>query len=353
MKFKIAVILLSLCVVIGFPAWERFRPQRIAIVYIATGRYIDFWDTFYVSAEKNFVPEMKKHYFVMTDDTKRTFPKNVTRIYLKQMEWPYITLLRYHFVDWIKDKIKPYDYAFFFNANAVIVSKLGPEILPDETHRLVATKHPAFYDEIPEKLPFEYNVKSKAYVPLEWRKNYFQTGFSGGRTDAYLAMNAELKERTIDDLKNGIIAWVHDESHYNWFMSQKNPVILGPNYIFGTGLEPAVVEKFAPEMKIIMLNKASDLFGGHACMRGQEECPRPYDYRYVEGGHLRYLIHPWWSDWYEFKSSDKACLFNSDICASIKTLENGLIRFDWDDGGSSNFRKTDVDFVLVWDSMNE
>ena len=53
--------------------------MNIAILYIATGRYITFWNDFFKSAEKYFITQATKHYFVFTDsqnpiegeDTKR------------------------------------------------------------------------------------------------------------------------------------------------------------------------------------------------------------------------------------------------------------------------------------------
>lgn len=42
--------------------------KKVAILYIATGRYTVFWDYFYQSAESNLLRECKKHYFVFTDN---------------------------------------------------------------------------------------------------------------------------------------------------------------------------------------------------------------------------------------------------------------------------------------------
>ena len=41
--------------------------MNIGILYIATGRYITFWEEFFKSAEKYFITEATKHYFVFTD----------------------------------------------------------------------------------------------------------------------------------------------------------------------------------------------------------------------------------------------------------------------------------------------
>lgn len=40
---------------------------RIGILYIATGRYYVFWEDFYKSAEKYFLPNLEKQYFIFSD----------------------------------------------------------------------------------------------------------------------------------------------------------------------------------------------------------------------------------------------------------------------------------------------
>ena len=47
-------------------------PKNIAVLYIMTNRYTVFWEDFYKSAEKNFLPHHNKHYFIFTDDEKMT-----------------------------------------------------------------------------------------------------------------------------------------------------------------------------------------------------------------------------------------------------------------------------------------
>ena len=39
-------------------------PKKIAILYISTGKYIRFWEDFYNSANKNFLPRHKKTFFL-------------------------------------------------------------------------------------------------------------------------------------------------------------------------------------------------------------------------------------------------------------------------------------------------
>lgn len=59
-------------------------PKNIAILYIATGRYICFWKDFYSSMQKFFLPKHKKTYFL--------FPEYViteSHIYDAFREFPY------------------------------------------------------------------------------------------------------------------------------------------------------------------------------------------------------------------------------------------------------------------------
>lgn len=45
-------------------------PEKIAILYIALGRYGVFWKDFYRSCEKYFLSDCKKTYFLWTDNKK-------------------------------------------------------------------------------------------------------------------------------------------------------------------------------------------------------------------------------------------------------------------------------------------
>ena len=43
------------------------QSKSIGILYICTGKYIAFWESFYESFEKNFLSDTIKNYYIFTD----------------------------------------------------------------------------------------------------------------------------------------------------------------------------------------------------------------------------------------------------------------------------------------------
>ncbi|MBO7258018.1 MAG: alpha-1,2-fucosyltransferase, partial [Alphaproteobacteria bacterium] len=121
--------------------WIRLPGKAdIAMLYIATGRYIVFFDEYYKSMEKNFLPHDNKTYFVWTD-SDRKFPKNVVKIPTENLGWPKATLYRYKLFQDSWDKLKKFDYMYYVNANMVAVKPIGYEIIPTDKQGITATLH--------------------------------------------------------------------------------------------------------------------------------------------------------------------------------------------------------------------
>lgn len=95
-----------------------------------TGRYSVFWDKFYKSAEKYFLPGHKKHYFVFTDNKTIQFPHNVTRIEASYTRFSEVTLKRFEMFLQIENRLASYDYLFFFNTNAQFIAPIYREVFP-------------------------------------------------------------------------------------------------------------------------------------------------------------------------------------------------------------------------------
>lgn len=227
--------------------------MTVAILYIALGKYIIFWKDFFDSAEKYLLPGIKKEYFVFTN--KNIFyasgSKKVHKIKEEFKPWPYSTLKRYSFFLKIKDQLKKFDYIFFFNANCKFLQPVGKEILPtDGNDGLTAVIHPFFYNFPRRYFNYDKNPKSTAYIPSHLGKYYFAGGLNGGKTKQFLEA-CEILNRNIEiDAKNNIVALWHDESHWNHYLLDKNPVILGPEYLFGKRI-PSIIVTFSPKVKLM------------------------------------------------------------------------------------------------------
>lgn len=241
---------------------------NIAILYIATGRYTIFWEYFYHSAEKNLLPNCKKHYFIFTDSVGELIgenTQNVTKVKQEKLGWPYDTLMRFDMFLSIKDKLQEFDYVYFFNGNTEIIQPISEnEFLPNKHEELVFAHQPHMFHLNRNKFTYERNMNSKAYIPFNQGKYYITGALNGGTASAYLKMCEILSNNIHQDLKNNIIAIWHDESHLNHYLLNAERVKILPPY-FTKGES----EYWKTTSKIMFSNKTHYRFGGHAYLRGE------------------------------------------------------------------------------------
>ncbi len=211
--------------------------MKVAILYICTGKYNQFFQGFYESAEKYFLKGIADiEYFVFTDDLKLSDSPKVHLLERKCQGFPMDSLFRFDMFLSIADKLKDFDYCFFFNANMLFVEEVGLEFLP-EKEGLMAVIHPGFYNKSSALLPYERNKYSTAYIPREKNKSYkyYMGSLNGGKTKDFLNLAKICSENTHNDYERGIIAQVHDESHLNKYMSQHICLGLSPAYAYPEG----------------------------------------------------------------------------------------------------------------------
>lgn len=206
--------------------------MKIAILYICTGKYNIFFPDFYSSAEKYLLTnKCHKEYFVWTDDMSLTSASNVHLIHKKSEGFPKDSLFRFEMFLQVQDKLKEFDFIYFFNANALILSPIEEEILPDESGLAMGIwpgkrekQHSMFF-------PYERNRKSLAYIaPFGEDYTYYMGGINGGTSKEYLNMIRTLSNNIRDDYKRGIIAKVHDESHINAYLRSHKCKKLGREF---------------------------------------------------------------------------------------------------------------------------
>ena len=246
--------------------------MKIAILYIATGRYSVFWNEFYTSCVQCFAPDIPKHFFVFTDSPDITPSKDVTIVPLKNPGWPFITLLRYRFFNSIRDSLDSYDYIFFFNANLQFIRPVSvAEFLPSPEEGLLAIQHPQNRHKKPgDKLMFDRNPASQAYIPYGTERKYYQAAILGGHRLAFLKLLTDCETMTDIDLANNIIPLWHDESIFNKYLLDKPYKELSWFYLY-----PPKWRKpwwrFNPKIKIIQRDKGHYKYGGHPWLRGATE----------------------------------------------------------------------------------
>ena len=243
---------------------------KIAVLYIGTGRYTIFWDDFYKSCEENFIKEAEKHYFFFTDSQDFSSNEKVTIIPQENLGWPLIACLRYKILNKVREQLKNYDYAFFFNGNMEFIHEISAkEFLPAEKDGFIdITPHPMNkYIKNNYEFPFERNPNSKAYIPYGEGKVYYQSCLWGGRLNEFLDILDTCGNMIDEDLQNNIIPKFHDESIFNKYVLSRKFKELDLNYIYPT--HGKFLYRLNPKIKIIQRDKAAFKYGGHAYLRGE------------------------------------------------------------------------------------
>lgn len=208
--------------------------MRVAILYVCTGKYIKFWEEFYQSAERHFMPGAdERHYFVFTD---QSFPEqnspHVTRIEQANLGWPDNTLKRYHMFMRVEEQLSKFDYLYFFNANCVFRQDVGTEFLPDRQDQLVVVRHPGQVNHSIAQVPYERNPRSRAYIPVGQGQYYVCGGVNGGSSQAFLALSRSVQQAVDDDIRDGVVAEWHDESHLNRYIIDHPHCVRSAGYCY-------------------------------------------------------------------------------------------------------------------------
>lgn len=221
---------------------------RIGLIIIGTKKYTRFINPLIQSANNFFFNgrEFEVRYFVFSDQKYRK--DNVTYFHLQHEPWPYITLKRFHAFVREKERLAETDYLFYCDADMRFVQPVNNDILSDFS----ATVHPYFYNANHTVLHYERNASSSAFVRPGEGKRYYIGAFYGGKTKQFLSMAETLQQNTDTDLKNGIIALWHDESHLNRYLITHPPEKeLDPGYCYPEG------QTLPFEAKIIALTKSN------------------------------------------------------------------------------------------------
>lgn len=215
--------------------------KKIAILYIATGPYIHFWNELYDSFEKYFLKNTEVHYFIFTD-AKSIYQQDNERIHIKYSKpapWPLPTLMKFHTFLEYEEELSHYDYIYNSNANVACKKEvLEEDFLPREElgEKLIFTRHPGFLNTKPYNFPYERSKRSLAYVPYNCGKDFVYGAMNGGTAKAYLEFARKLDNRIVEDLKHNVIAYAHDESHINREIISRNDYrILSSSYSYPWG----------------------------------------------------------------------------------------------------------------------
>lgn len=205
------------------PHSQTRSPQRIAVLIMATGGYVDLAQRLIASARTHFCPNHYVTYFVFTD---RSLPPalDVIKVHQEQMGWPYDTMMRFGTYYKNRELFTDFDYLFACDADMLFAGPVGDEILGTR----LATVHPQVRF---RRGPYETNPLSTACVGRHEGNHYFAGAFYGGTQDEFITLVRVCQENVDIDLARGHIAYINDESHLNrYFIDFPPTIILPPAY---------------------------------------------------------------------------------------------------------------------------
>lgn len=159
------------------------------------------------------------------------------------MEWPYPTLMRYHFFLKQEEYLKKFDYIFYLDLDMRLVGIVGDEIFGPN---LTMARHPMYQVRQNLWYPYEPNPSSAAHIRqpgkivLKDGKQMFEPiyaagGFQGGTTESFLPAMKAMAANIDADLDKGYIARWNDESHWNHYLFEhgmQDVVDLDVSYIY-------------------------------------------------------------------------------------------------------------------------
>lgn len=210
--------------------------NKIAVLYICTGKYSIFWEGFYKSCQENFLPNCKKHYFVFTNSKDLTQDDDVTILHKEPRGFPLDSLFRFEMFLEIENLLLEYDYLFFFNSNMLLVNIVSSDILDgidNVKSGLLGVIHPGYYQSKSIYYPYERNRSSSAYIPKKKADyKYYMGSLFGGTSEAFLKLCNKCSERIQSDLEQNYIARYHDESHLNKYFYEHSVFCLDSSYAF-------------------------------------------------------------------------------------------------------------------------
>ena len=225
--------------------------MSVAIIFIGTNKYLNFFPKYYETCEELLFPGVKKQYYVFTDGgiVGDEIPDHITAIKIPHKEWPSITLERFHTILLAEELIQEHDWLLFLDADMRVDAIVNSEEVLNDEKDFIAVHHPCHYNT--GTGDFERRPESEACItgnPLQ----YYQGCLWGGKMEAVIPMMKLLKERVDKDYSNDIIAVWHDESHLNRFFIENQDRVhaLPPDYAY-----PECFPQYPYQRKIVHLAK--------------------------------------------------------------------------------------------------
>lgn len=211
------------------------KSSKIAIIFIGTNKYIEFFPNYYKTIKEYFLTKTPKDFFVFTDIVDYPFLKDKTdviTIKVEHQKWPFSTLFRFKMINKSAEKLREYSHIIYIDADMYANLLVTEDEFFSHNKPLFGVRHDSYINKMGE---YEFDPRSTAAVTIKDNlSNYCVGAFWGGQSKELLELLKELEKRIDIDLKKGIIAKWHDESQINkYFIERKNQVhILDPSYSY-------------------------------------------------------------------------------------------------------------------------
>lgn len=193
------------------------KKLRIAVVVIATAHYRTFVPKLYKEVKEHFLPQHDVEFVLFSDDLNG-LPCD-RGLLCEHRPWPFVTLHKFHRFSEHEDIFRQFDYCYMLDADCAVERTVSEAMLGP----LVAVIHPGFCGT--RGTPCQ-DIRSRAYLPrAAMRTPYVAGGVLGGRTDLWLSACRELAQRIDLDLREGVIATFHDESHWLKYVNEPDNLL--------------------------------------------------------------------------------------------------------------------------------
>ncbi len=218
------------------------RCDRVAILFIGSRAYLDFFPRYYRSLKTFFLRQTDKTFFVFTDRTRDRFLQGNSDIHvvgIEHLPFPLINMLKFQIVNKAQETLMGFSHVVFIDADTYAISEVSEEEFFAHPQPLFALEHYKSSSSKPADL-FETNRASLAAVEHgDDVSIYWQSCFWGGTAASFLEATRVLEGRTQVDIDNGVIARWWDESFLNkYLVENKHLVHTFPPYYCWPGALP-------------------------------------------------------------------------------------------------------------------
>jgi histo-blood group ABO system transferase len=225
---------------------------ELTILIIATRNYVGFARELITTIDRLVRLDGGVQILVFTDQPGffEDLQASVDRldvISIPSLGWPYATLLRFGIFENNWHAIRGRS-VMYLDADTRIVSSLSSsQFCGSEWQDGVAlVEHPGFFGRSPWiRLlmrigfgPWETRRRSRAFVPIGRRNRYVCGGVWMGRRDSIRTLVEDLSSRVRADLRDGLIAVWHDESHLNNWYSRNRCSVLDSRWAYSHKYDP-------------------------------------------------------------------------------------------------------------------